>query len=372
LLPAAGTETTVTFSVNLSALRGLPAFLDRRAHDLTATGMYVRANTGLHDALGLANIFRRHERNVGVITGYLAASAQHCATADSQRLRQAIANYANADARAAQRYDSTLPAATGMPSSAVSQHLGPDVFSDRANPTSSLVKPADHNADFPYQPSWYDLLSPTSMARDLVWKLTGIAAHLGVLDRPYDPFEWFVEPYVGDWAGLLRAAEVFEHVAACLDGETAQLTQAGTAVTQVWHGNAAGLCAANLSAFQSRLAGGAAPLRDLAGVYRQVAAGVHDNGEMMATAIMSLFDWAAESFMDVESGGFIGMYEAGSAIHNFVRAVRLALHIASALQDIVTAGVNASDEAIHRLGILDTVIEMPPMSSVAPAMPTGP
>lgn len=281
----------MTFSVNLNALRGLPPFLDRRARDLSAARSYVRDNTILRYGTGLANILKRHEQNISLIAFYLRAAGDGYATTDSTRLRQAIAGYAAADSRAAKRYDATLPEPIATtPNSPVSAGVGPEVFNDRSDATAALLAPADHRADMPYQPSWYDLLSPTSLVRDLIWKLTSMAAKLGVLDRPYDAFEFFVDPYVGDWAGLLRCAEVFDHVADFLAAEAGDLDYAASETPQVWHGNAAGLCVTNLGSFRAIVADGSAPLRDLAKAYRSVANGVHDNEELMSTALTSLFD----------------------------------------------------------------------------------
>jgi hypothetical protein len=372
-LLAAGSETTVTFSVNLNALRGLPPLLDRRARDLSAASSYVRDNTILRYGTGFVDIFKRHEQNISLITSYLSATRDGYATSDSTRLRQAIAGYAAADSRAAKRYDATLPEPiTTTPSSPVSAHVGPELFGDRVDATTALLAPADHRADMPYQPSWFDLLSPTSMARDLIWKLTNVAAKLGIVDRPYDPFEFFVDPYVGDWAGLLKCAEVFDNVADFLTAEAGELDYAATETSQVWHGNAAGLCIVNLDGFKAIVADGSQPLRDLAKAYRSVAIGVHDNEELMSTALTSLFDCASESIVDIGTGGLFSAYEIGSTLNNFVRLLRTALHIAGALQDIVSAGFNISDEAVHRLGILNTIVSMPAVGGASPAIPTGP
>jgi hypothetical protein len=370
---AAGSETTVTFSVNLNALRGLPPFLDRRARDLATASSYVRANTNLTYGSGLANILGRHERNVTLVSTYLSAASTQYAETDSTRLRAAIDNYARADARAAARYDDALPQPIGgTPNTPLPKQFGPEVFDDRSDPSSALVAPADHHSDIPYKPSWYDLLSPASMLRDLIWKLTGVAARLGILDRQYDPFEFFVDPYVGDWAGLLRSAEVFEHVADFVAGEANELDHAVTLTPEVWHGNAAGICLANLGGFKAVVSDGSTPLRDLARAYRAVASGVHDNEELMSTALTSLIDCVTEGIVDIDTGGLFSAYEMGSALNNFIRTLRVALHIVGTLQDIVSAGFNISDEAMHRLGILNTLARMPALTGAQPAIPTGP
>lgn len=76
--------------------------------------------------------------------------------------------------------------------------------------------------------------------------------------------------------------------------------------------------------------------------------------------------------VDIDTGGLFSAYEIGSVLNNFVRVLRTALHIAGALQDIVSAGFNLSDEAVHRLGVLNTIVVVPAVGGAEPAIPTGP
>ena len=141
----------------------------------------------------------------------------------------------------------------------------------------------------PYQPSWFDLLSPTSLARDAIWKLTGVAARVGILDRAYDPFEFIVCPFVGDWAGLLRCAEVFDHVADLLRDEARALNGADAMVAEVWTGNAAAMCRANLGDFSVTLGSGEqSAAASAAAPTARSPHGVHDNAELLATIVTEI------------------------------------------------------------------------------------
>ncbi len=364
----------MSFSVNLIALRGLPPFLDRRGRELTTAADYTVANTSLDYGPGLVDIAGRHENNIRLVTAFLRRIALTYADVDAALLSQVVADYANSDTRAAARTDNTLPTVPGGDTSgaltAAERALGPEVFADTgASPTSQLAHPAGHHLDLPYQPSWFDVLSPTSLARDAVWKLSGVAAALGILDRAYDPFDFIVCPVVGDWAGLMRCAEVFDHVADLLRDEAGAVRGVDGMVAEVWTGHAAAMCRANLGDFRVTLASGEAPLRSAAAAYRAIAQGVHDNAELMATVVTEIADFAIEQSINTETWGLLSAYELGSGISNFIRSLKAALRIVGKVQDIVTTGMNVSHEAMHRLGVMSTVVRMPPVTSPNPRIP---
>jgi hypothetical protein len=75
-------------------------------------------------------------------------------------------------------------------------------FVDEFEPQDSLKAQPDYNVEMPYQPSWTDLASPTSLLRDAIWAVTGLGKVLGMCDRQYDIFEVVLKPVCGDWAGI--------------------------------------------------------------------------------------------------------------------------------------------------------------------------
>lgn len=366
----------MTFSVNLSALGGLPPCLDRRESDLKTARHYLRANTTLRYGSGLATMSGRHEEVVCAIERYLDDAAGNYAGTDALRLREAINAYRYADSRATQRADAALPAwrtaVPPPPPSASSRQLGPAIFEDTDTPTTTLVPPADHHVDMPYQPSWFDLLSPGSTLRDIIWYTSGFAARLGLLERAYDPFECLVGPYVGDWAGLLRCAEVFDRVGDLLTGVASTIAGADELVPRIWTGNAANMCVVNLADFADCLRSGVPPLRSIAVTYRAVAQGVQDNAALLSTLLTDLFDFGAEAAIEAETFGLFGAYEVGSALGDFAKTLHAALGIAGACQDLVSAGFSMSDDIAHRLGILTGTASMPSMIGPVPAIAAGP
>jgi hypothetical protein len=53
------------------------------------------------------------------------------------------------------------------------QTLTAAAFDDPVCPASWYQPPPDHDADHPYQFGFFDTFSPTSWARELIWKTTG-------------------------------------------------------------------------------------------------------------------------------------------------------------------------------------------------------
>ena len=173
----------MTFSVNTKALAGLPTFLDRRADDLSAAANYLAAYTAIWP-FTLVNMAHVHQRVIAAINSYLLATRLTYAQNDAVRVRAAISSYETSDLRASQRTDAAI---AGLP-------------------RDLRIAP----------PLGRDLLSPTSIVRDAVWRITSIAADIGLLDRPIDPLQEILPPFIGDWAGLLRCADVFDNLGAML------------------------------------------------------------------------------------------------------------------------------------------------------------
>jgi len=167
----------VTFRVNIPALRGLPPFLDRRHADLITAGTYLRAHTLLRPGGFIDPVAPRHAQVVATIDTFLTDAAIY-AGVDADNLRDALTSYATSDARAAARADARLPDYPAPPAPTFDpgdDSLTADVFADTGSPVAPLVAPTDQRSAYSYRPSWADLLSPTTMLRDMIWGLTKIA-----------------------------------------------------------------------------------------------------------------------------------------------------------------------------------------------------
>ena len=359
----------MTFRVNIAALRGLPPFLDRRRTDLVAAETYVHTYTALKPGGFIDPIAPRHAQAVAVITRFLTDAAIYVGV-DASNLRDAITSYAKSDARAAARADGRLPDYAAPPAPTFDpgeDTLTAEVFEDTGNPAGFLVPPTDQRSIYGYQPSWADILSPTTVVRDTVWGLTKIAATVGLLDRAYDPFELFVDPFTGDWAGLLECAEVFVRVAELLDGVRRAVVVTDRVVPLVWTGHASDACQVNLARFGSAMADGAAQLRGLADTYRTVVTGLVKAEGLAAQMVTTVVDMAVDA--GIEEIGFGLLYTVPNMVADFAGLIRKFIALVRARDEILLRGFAPADFT-HPFGIMHAPIEMPDLTTGVPQIPS--
>ena len=137
----------------------------------------VRSPFSLQSALkfgaGLINeVLQTHERIMTTVQTFLEHVADDYAERYSMGVAQAVRSYTTSDVNASARLDTTLPGVIdpSVPAHLADQSVGPEVFADH----DSLVlhPPPDYEAQYPYHPTWYDLMSPASIPRDAVWYVT--------------------------------------------------------------------------------------------------------------------------------------------------------------------------------------------------------
>src|SRR5258705_2769474 len=220
------------FSVNTSALVGLSDLLDRRWTDFESGRAYLKNNA--HFSVlnkGILNaIWGKHQNIVDECDASLPSAAERFAGPCAVAVTEANVTYLHSDRNAVIRNDAAVPVASGPVGESASAATTADpsldrsVFADPYCPTARLQPPPDHRGDYPYEMSYFDVLSPTTALRDVIWKVTGVAAMVGLLDRPYDIISEAVRPVSGDWARYRSCADVYDNVAqmvadaaACVD-----------------------------------------------------------------------------------------------------------------------------------------------------------
>jgi hypothetical protein len=387
----------VSFSVNPAALAGLADRLDRMGRDLEAGRAYLRRHTRLSSGLGLLNlVLGGHERVVSGVDGYLRTMAATCDAGYAVRLRRALASYRRSDRASSARFDAGLPAlasaprhagrdpglralgslsggpGTGVPEPApgVGPPPGPEIFADPISLLDRLVPPPDHHDRFPHQPRWYDVVSPSSTGRDMVWRATGMAARIGLLDRPVDPYEKLLVPVCGDWAGLYGCGDVLDALAGALDDGDLALRRAAGAIPVVWSGNAADGCALALRHLAADMAAGAAALRAIAETYRRAAQGAHDTFEAVGTAVTLLVDEAITGGVTIESAGLLAPAMAATQMRNVAVLALRAVHLLAAAAEAARAGGAALDAAGLGFGSISPTQPLPATpESPLPALP---
>lgn len=362
------------FSVNARAVAGLADALDLRAHDLTRAGSYLQVNSRLTFGAGLINeLAQTHEHAMSAVQTFLHHAADDDLEAYSRGVSAALRAYATTDAGASARLDATLPGVLdpSTPAHLADQSVGPEIFADPACLT--FPDPPDFEAAHRYEPDLVDLLSPATIPRDVVWLVTSALAEIGVLPGPCDPFETFVRPICGDWAGFDRTAFALTQVAKALDFVSGRVDQEATGLDRVWTGNAASSCRSVLRQFAHDLLPASDVLTSLADDYQQVAAEAQKKGEALAEVVTLLVDICGS--LGVEVALEIGV-EAVADMPKLIRtgteimeAMGLGFRLIAEFEDVLRGRKVDIDALALQLGILPARPLDFTLPDTAPALP---
>ena len=363
----------MSFTVDANALVGLPDLLDRLGDDAQAARAYAATYTQLHWGGLLSLITAGHTHAVAETDAFLATVGGRIAHDDAVRVRAAIDYYRRTDAAAAARVDATIAHPMSPDEPVLTAGAHPGLFGDVAHTRDALVPPRDHHADMPFTPKWTELLSPTAAARTAIWVVTSLGAKLGFCDRAHDVVAEVVEPLSGDWAGLLRCAEVFERLAGASAAMSSNVQWGAVCLDRVWSGHAADSCEEVLVLVDTALAEAQEPFRGLAEQYRTAAEEVHSINELMAELVGDLVDYAVIAALDVEAGAATGetvigpvLFGAGAAYE--IEKACVLFHRIVELVDKARQVAEWLDTALHGFGLLPGR-QLPALSTTTPALP---
>jgi hypothetical protein len=317
------------FSVNAKALTGLVDMLDNRAADLASASSYLDEHSHPTFGAGLINeLCRSHERIMAEVEGFLHRAGQGYCQAYSTGVDRAVQAYNTTDQATSARIDATLPGVVDptRPDRQADQQVGPEIFYDRF--PLRLAIPPDFSAQYPYQPSWFDLISPSSITRDVIWGASWLLSKLGLLDRPWDPFQAITEPICGDWAGLETVSFALRQVVAALKYVSDHVDGGAGTLDRVWTGHAAGNCHSALQRFARDLGPAQGLVNQIADQYHQVAEAARKQGEILATAVTLLVDCAASFGME------FGAQMAVDAILDGTRLARYAAQLKELIEEL--------------------------------------
>jgi hypothetical protein len=362
------------FSVDTTALAGLPGLLDRVADDARASRAYAVTHTDLRGGEGLLNlVLGTHRELVSRVERFFGAVEADFADRMSTRVRVAINYYRRTDAAAAAALDATLPA--GRPAAAPAM-IGapPGSFADLAEPQAALVPPPDHSAAFDFERLFPPLLSPAGMSREVIWTVTGFGVKLGVCDRPIDPYIEFVRPFAGDWAGFRACADVFDRLGTASERMGWNVYGGAVGAGASWRGNASDGCYAALMAGERALSGAENPLRMLSRRYKTVADKTHDVAGKVAGLLVEAVDYALMAVLAMGLAGATaktvigGIAFSALAIERVIRCVetlhRVALFVKAATE-IVLLGMTAA----KGFNVIAPNLTLPTLPAAAPALP---
>jgi hypothetical protein len=378
----------VEFSVNSAALTGLVDMLDRRWQDYESGRAYLKSNAHFSvTGPGILNDFSGvHQAIVDRIDAFLSTAAQGFAGPCSTAVAEANSLYRRSDQSAMSRNDAAMPApradalcppaaraapGTGAPSRADATLSGA-VFADPVCPSGWFREPPDHRADHPFRFGFFDTFSPTGWGREVIWKVTGLAAHLGLIDRPYDVLAEAVEPLCGDWAGYLSCADVYDNLAGAVRDTARCVAEGAGAVDRVWTGNAADACAQGMQSFVTELDGAVAPLHRTANTYREVAEGVYRQGEAVAAVLNLILDEITELALAPETAVMEGPIELATEAFDLMKIIQKIREVAKMIgkaRDMAHASMDSGLTGLNGFGVLTDRHPVPTLTPTVPILP---
>jgi hypothetical protein len=368
-------EATVTFHVNIPALRGLPEFLDQRDSDLRASLAYLAAHAVIRDVSPLYHrMYVRHRANVAAVERLLAGAASYV-SADASRVRSAADAYQNADRDATLR--NVARTDNALPDFPTDQSDPPPSFDNRPGavtaavfadsgppPTDDLTPIQDRSGWLPYQPSWTDLLSPASYIRDAIWLATRLAASVGLLNHADDPIQLLLTPFVGDWPGLLHSADAFGNIANLLADEATSIGSAHRRVPVVWTGHASDACQCSLDRLAEALIAAAADIAALSSAYQDAGIVLHSIMTAAAGAFGAMVDTVLSIDEDALSAGLLIPITIPGVIIDYVQLVSTFRQLAADVSKVIDTGFPPGDPLTSVIGKGSELV-LPDMNGLA-------
>ena len=221
------------------------------------------------------------------------------------------------------------------------------------------------------RPAWSTDIGAAGLVRDAIWTATRIAAAGGLLDRAYDPVEVLVTPFVGDWPGVLRSADVLADIAGLVRDESISIDGAHHAVPTVWIGHAADACQCNLGNLAAALAAAAGDLTALAAAYRTVGDLLHSIMETAADTVGTLIDCAIDVVADGLSDGLLLPLTVPGTLAEFADAVTALIGLGRDVGRVVDGGFPPGDPLAPMLSLLpgtasvDRPLVLPDLTAIA-------
>jgi hypothetical protein len=355
------------FYVDPGELARLAQLLERLSEHALAGRRYVQSHTGLAGGEGWINqLSGAHETVVGHTLDWLAELGNPVAIMSASTINRAAAHYENTDRAEAARLDASARSHASLldvPDPAGDHFLDAFAwrgrFDDVLDPQDHYRPPPDYHThdDYLYQPQWHDRLSFAGLGREAVYRATEFLAGCGMLDRPYDPYEFALKPVVGDWAGFRGCADVFRNVALALAVASGNVHRSQVTLPEVWRGRAADSCNVHLGRIRRVLLEAGPALNAVADRYQEAADGQAAFRRVVAQVIDELVDAAILLMIAVAAGAVtvktvIGPVIAGlvgiGASTSVVACVRR-IEKSYQLVDAAMAGVEG---ALHAFGQL--------------------
>lgn len=316
----------MTFEVDLPRLALVPTMLDRLAEDARQCSKYAGDAFDFDFGPGLINSASgRHAEVRAAVTGYFDGVARQAAEL-SASIDKSVRDYENVDLNVAAEWDARLPQIDRLPGSrydSLRTNLPEVNMREREEPERHLVALPDYRPEWPHEPTWTDLLSPSSICRDAVMGVNWLGVQIGVADRVHDPFDALCLPFVGNWAGLRACSDAVHNLSAACGDLGRNCGWVEVRVNATWRGHAADAAWLRLKELTDSLAHAVPALLHFMKAYREVVDEVAELEKLTEVVVGELIDAAVFAILAVATAETIvgGPLFGAATIVKVVRAV---------------------------------------------------
>ncbi|HEY0450403.1 type VII secretion target [Actinophytocola sp.] len=344
------------FSVQPPALRELAGLLDRAQEDVRAGRKYLQEGVSKISGEGVINrITDSHDAVVHTLDTWLGEVADGALAATSTAVTDAAGYYERTDQASAAQLDATYPAAELTDAREHTDYVpieppeGTGRFGDVVEPQEHLTDVKDYSRELDGTPNWWDAFSPMVHIGNAIESVTWLAAQLGWIAHPIDPQAEIVKPWVGDWAGVRAAADVFESLGQLSRRVAININWASQSTEDVWKGHAGEGCALYLMNLGRPLNDAWRPLDELSKQYKTASEEMVTLRDAVVNVLNQIGDAAIEAAVAAGIGGGAASTGVGAPI-----AIGAGLFAAWKIKRVVD-GVS---EIFGLIGQLDTALSV--------------
>lgn len=368
-------RTTMGFSVDVAALAGLPRQLDRLGEDAAAGRDYVDRHTQLGAGEGIINLVLGGHREATKQVSQFFHTLDSAAKGQSTGLGSALISYRSTDLAAAAAFDDKLPVIAWPTTEPDMGSLG---FADRGEPQNVMTAPPDYSGEYRFEMKWHSYLSPTSHVRNVIWEATGLAAKLGIGQRPIDIFVEWLKPWLGDWAGFRACADVHRNLAVAALTMSANVRSGSIDAQFVWTGNAADASRRDLANIGDALNRANTKLDELSAEYISVAENTYKLAEAVAGMVVVAADLAVMALLELTlaTRGGVALGAAMNltmAVGKIWQVIEVGMKVFDCIK-IAESGAKAFTAGIDGFNVIDPNGPLPSLASAGTpgySLPTG-
>lgn len=289
-----------SFAVQPAAVRHLAQQVDRAREDVAASQQHLAKMQDFEGGEGvIGRLTGGHRDAYEALNDWLGKLTNPTLTSVTQAINDSATYYERTDQASAQKLDGTYPAADAAgqrkQTGYISAEGTPTEFKDVMEPRGRLNEIKDYRDEMRSDYDWWDAFSPMTAIGAALEAVSHVASWLGALERPINPWDEIVKPWVGDWAGLRAAADVLNNVGWAINDVGINIQWASQGTQGVWQGNAGDGAAVYLMKLVKPFEEAFKPIDQLAGQYRVASEEMVKMRDAVVNVLKSVGDAAIEA-----------------------------------------------------------------------------